>query len=265
MKLLQSDKKRKIIAAEASQGRGRGGYAGWNTRNLNQLFTDENENDPNVQSIQIEIKMTGYRNDAHIPNTAIIFANAFEKMDNFKAMGILPAPDEDDINLVDRAYAKLSDIFYSNIGNAIFKAGKFVVSEFYNDEIELVKSKNPVKKLSLNKLIKKIQGGSPKQPSRSWVFNAVKLYVETKELETTVQTYGQLPISHKILLFPIHDRNTKLQLIHEAVKNKYTVVELKNRIAELMAVAKPEIELPKSLLQVVKNPDLLFSDNYALD
>ncbi|MBW2663538.1 MAG: ParB N-terminal domain-containing protein, partial [Deltaproteobacteria bacterium] len=84
MKLLQSDKKRKIIAAEASQGRGRGGYAGWNTGNLNQLFTDENENDPNVQSIQIEIKMTGYRNDAQVPNTAIIFADAFEKMDNFK-------------------------------------------------------------------------------------------------------------------------------------------------------------------------------------
>lgn len=265
MRLLQSDKKRKIIAAEASQGHGHGGYAGWDIRNLNQLFTDENENDPNVQSVQIEIKMTGYRNDAHIPNTSGIFADAFKKMDNFKAIGILPAPDEDDIDLVDRAYAELSDIFYSNIGNAIFKAGEFIVSEFYNNEIELVKSKNPVKKQSLNKLIKKIQGDSHKQLSRSWIFNAVKLYVETKELETTVQTYGQLPISHKILLFPIHNSSTKLQLIHEAVENKCTVVELKNRITELMAVAKPEIEAPKSLLQVVKNPDLLFSDNYALD
>ena len=265
MELLQSNRERKIIAAEASQGHGHGGYAGCDERNLNQLFTYKNENAPNVQSVQIEIKMTGYRNDAQVANTAGIFANAFEKMDNFKEIGILPAPDENDTDLVDRAYAELSDIFYSNIGNAIFKAGEFIVSEFYNNEIELVKSKNPVKKLSLNKLIKKIQGDSNKQLSRSWIFNAVKLYVETKELETTVQTYGQLPISHKILLFPIHNRSTKLQLIHEAVENKCTVVELKNRIAELMAVAKPEIEAPKSLLQVVKNPDLLFSDNYALD
>ena len=84
MKLLQSDKERKIIAAEASQGHDRGGYAGWDKRNLNQLFTDEN--DPKVQSIQIEIKMTGYRNDVQVPSTARIFADAFETMDNFKAI-----------------------------------------------------------------------------------------------------------------------------------------------------------------------------------
>ena len=263
IELLHSD----IIAAEALPRRNRRSYAGWDRRNLNQLFTERNDNDTDVQSVQIEIKWTGYRETANIQNTAGIFAEAFAKMDSFKAMEILPISTVEpvsDIDLVDRAYEKLSEIFYSNVGNAIYEAGKFIVKEFYSDEIELVKSHSPVKELSLNQLIKKIQGSSHKQPSRSWIFNAVKLYAETKELGITVQTYGQLPVSHKILLFSVHNRDKKIQLIRETAENKYTVVALKNRIAELMVAEKPKIEAPKSLLQVVKNPDLLFSDDYAL-
>ncbi len=47
-------------------------YVGWSKRNLNQLFTPRNKeyNDPKVESIQLEIKYSGFRDKKNIENTA---------------------------------------------------------------------------------------------------------------------------------------------------------------------------------------------------
>ena len=252
-------------------------YCGHSDLLMNQWFRLNKYELKDVESVQLEFKEKGIRRDNDLDKAAQNIANALSELLNLKIHGgqttdetknLLPIKEvigetKSDTALVDKAYAKISDIFYSHAGDAAFEVGEFIVREFFNNEIELVKSQSPVKELSLNQLINKIQSSYHKQPSRSWVLQAVKLYVETRELETTVQTYGQLLISHKILLFPIRNRDTKIQLIQETVQNRYTVVDLKNRIAELMTAEKPKIEAPKSLLQVVTNPDLLFSDNYA--
>ena len=175
-----------------------------------------------------------------------------------------------EMNLVEEAYRHLATIFSKHYENAMLDAGQYIIEKFYNGDMELARDNKPAKKASLRKLEALLKTKNPNSPSKSWLHYSIQLFVETneikeKELNTTVQTYGQLPVSHKILLFPIRNRDTKIKLIQETVQNNYTVVQLKDRIAELMSADNPKNEKRKSLLQMINNPDLLFSDSYLND
>ncbi len=275
-------------------------YCGHSTSLMNQWLRLKGYKLPNAQSIQLEFKEEGIRTDEDLEAASHNIAKALSELVDFKyhveqptmeaveseqsgeeiatniqaeQLEIIDIPVETEpaeMKLVEEAYHHLATIFSKHYENAMFEAGQYIIEKFYSGDIELAKDNKPAKKASLRKLEDLLKIKNPNSPSKSWLHYSIQLFVETNEikeneLNTTVQTYGQLPVSHKILLFPVRTRDTKIELIQETVQNNYTYVQLKNRIAELKTADKSKIENRKSLLQIINNPDLLFSDNYADD
>jgi len=99
------------------------------------------------------------------------------------------------------------------------------------------------------------------QPSKSWVYNAVNLVVQSHDFKG-FQTYGNLNLSHKIVLLPIKDRGLKEELIQEIAEKELTVKESKERIANLKGNNNGSNGL-KKLPQIIQKPHVLFSDDYS--
>ena len=78
IKILNPNGHRSIKAVLAREN---SDYAGWDRRNVNQLFTPRNNDDSRVQSIQLEIKCKEFRDTAsNIEKTADILSNALSKL-----------------------------------------------------------------------------------------------------------------------------------------------------------------------------------------
>lgn len=172
-----------------------------------------------------------------------------------------------DIALVEKAQQKLSDIISQHYGNAMLEAGKYIIDEFFGGDYDLARSGKPVKEKSLRQMIKQMRQRNPSGPSRSWIYHAVQLSVEHQDL-MDVQTYGQLDLSKKILLLPLHNLEKKKELIEETVENDLSVRELKERIAEVKE--EDEEDRPqktkstaKLLKEAIGKPDRLFSEEFS--
>lgn len=178
------------------------------------------------------------------------------------AVAILPEETLPDTPMVKRAYQTLTDIFTRHYQDALLEAGRYIVKEFYGGNIELVKANKPTKGQSLNQLIKKFQNRDAGSPSRSWIYNAVSMVVDEAvfgDVQTYGQMYGQLELSHKIVLLPINDVEQKKKFIEETVSKNYTVRQLKDRIAEQKTKKGRSIGLNR----VISKPGLLFSPNFS--
>jgi hypothetical protein len=110
-------------------------------------------------------------------------------------------------------------------------AGRYLVQKFYDDNYDLARRGKKVKKESLNQLIKKLQENSGDAPSKTWIYDAVKLAVDQHDYEN-FRTYGNLGHSQKLLLTHVKDGDKKKALIEEAVEKNYTVVDLRKRIRQ---------------------------------
>ena len=240
-----------------------GDYCGWDINNMNQLFQRKKYKDEAVQSFQIEIRKTGFRDEpGNVEKAADAIGEALlhligEKVE-VPAGAILPAEQEADDKLVKTAFHQLFNIFSKHLENAMIDAGRYIIKEFYNDDIELARNKKAVKEKSLLQLYYRLQADENGGPSKSWIYNAVKLVIQNKDLGN-FQTSGNLRISHKVELLRIDDLNTKKQLIEEVVENGLTVAQLREKITELKG--KPATSLP----QIISRPEVLFNgDHQAL-
>jgi len=149
-------------------------YCGWDIKNMNQLFrfgAYKDYQDPNVQSFQLELRMTGCRDtDESLESTARNLAKAIsallqpaekvtepavenelpvekslvheKKTDPNDIKGTIPNDIKGTIDvgttvydpLVETAYKKLSNIFSKNYEQALMEAGQYLVRTFYGDE-----------------------------------------------------------------------------------------------------------------------------------
>jgi hypothetical protein len=86
------------------------------------------------------------------------------------------------------------------------QAGDFIIERFYGREPERVIEKKPVLKESLFSLIKELQNGKNKVPSKSWFYNARDLAAHEQIFKTRgFQIFGNLGHSHKLALLPVRD------------------------------------------------------------
>lgn len=88
-----------------------------------------------------------------------------------------------DLELVDKAYEDLSQIFSNHLENAMQEAGKYLIKEFYDDNIELAREKKSPKDESLNQLIKRLQNRSAASPSKSWIYQSIGLVIQEHDME----------------------------------------------------------------------------------
>lgn len=172
--------------------------------------------------------------------------------------------------LVDKAYVKISDIFRNSFKDAIVEVGAYLINEFFDGDYKrakTLKQQLPEKeKKTLNEdqlmkadsffaLTKKFSYGDMGSPSKSWLYNAVKLAVQDHDLKDTPD-YELLNVSKRILLFPLKDNKLKTKYIQKIAPHEVTITKAK----EILPIKKTSSR--KGFPYFIKHPDLLFSKEF---
>jgi len=144
----------------------------------------------------------------------------------------LPKEETVDHELVKEAYEKLNGIVREHIMMAMLEAGQYIIEKFYGDNYDNARKNKKVKIRSLNELINQFHENSGGSPSKTWIYDAVKLAVDNHDYKEN-SAYGKIGHSHKVALTHVKDEETKKKLIEETAKQQYSVVKLKERIREL--------------------------------
>jgi hypothetical protein len=197
---------------------------------------------PNVQSLQLEIKYAGFRNnDAEADKTAGIIEKALREH-----LGInppVPATQDDnaveakpeekvDEELVEQAFQKISEIFGKHYYNAMEEVGNYLIETFYGGDFKRAEERRALKEQSFLQLVSKIQGNSDNKPSKTWLYNARDLAVDIYNFKDGIPAYMKLGHSHRVILTNVRDKGIKVKFIEEAYANNYTVARLRERINE---------------------------------
>jgi hypothetical protein len=173
--------------------------------------------------------------------------------------------DEED-PLVADAFEFLKNSFRSHFHEAMLEAGRYLVEKFYENNYEWARQgKKPKKKGSLNKLIERLQANSGDAPSKTWIYDAVKLAADEHfyELEggTIFRAYGKLGHSQKLRIAYVKQPEIKEKLIEEIADKQEPLTDrvLRERIA------KEKEKIPKkkrslSILQAIKSHKKLMAD-----
>jgi len=111
----------------------------------------------------------------------------------------------------------------------MYEIGEYLISEFYDNDYELAKQKKPAKAKCFARVIDTLRANGEKKPSRSWLHNAIDLMVDKKAVGDFL-SYGNLPLSHKVLLFPINDLEEKKIYAEEAYTGNLTVSQFRDLI-----------------------------------
>jgi len=259
-------------------------YRGWAKDNMNQWFRQEKKyNDlDKVQSVQLEFSGGKRRKDL-VEQTAKSISTALSALvrpvvdDTEKEVVTEPieveiVEENPDIALVDRAYTKLAEIFSRHFGNALLEAGEYIFKTFYSSDIQAVRSKNPLKPQSYNRLRERLNQSDDVVPSRSWLNNAVNLHIDNLEIKKltskdtdTVHTYGQLTAHHKIQILRLDKQKDKIKFINKTINKKtnkrLSVLKLKEAIDKHL----DHESKPPGLVQLIHRPEKLFSkDNSGM-
>lgn len=230
-------------------------YCGHSEDNLNQLFNLKDHIgyfDPDVRSVQLEIKARVLRgNEEQALKTGDQLAKALKKFVEMNSKWakneILPSPvmlvrsqvnrsvaeASHDEKLVSETYEYLKGVVQRHFHRAMLEAGTYIVEKFFDGDFKRATNpRNATKIHSLNELIRRLQGNDGHGPSKTWVYNAVKLAVDERQFRG-FSVYGKLGLSHKVYLTHVKNLDAKRQLIQEAVENSYTVAQTRSRIAEV--------------------------------
>ena len=258
-------------------------YAGHDKYNLNQCFVERPNGvlDPKIQSFQVEIKNSSFRdNDESIKNTASRLAAAIGKL-----TGVLPiveVEEADDIGKevilipeqekpvlppeIIEAADKIIEIFQNSLASGLIEVGDMLLKEFYNNDFAAVRNRDKSKDdPSILQIHREIETRGVTSVSKSWLYNAIYVAADSKYIESRkdffdFHTYGSLPASHKVLLERVKDDAKRKAFIVEYGNKKYSFIDLKNMI-------RGEGNLPSSskqvtLLKAANNPAKLFSGDY---
>lgn len=255
--LSANGNRNKVSGALAKEG---SYYCGNDTNTMTQYFR-ENYPLSEVESIQLEIKYTGFRESKDITSTAEAFSDALSKLIAPKELQKMEEshPDEE---LVTRARSKLSEIFSLHFEKAMMEAGQYLIDEFYGGDIEKARKKEPVKGKSFFQLISQLHPKENGGPSKTWVYDAINIVVAEQDL-SDFPTYGNIGLSQKKLLLPVDDRQLKEKLIEEISQKGLTVAELREEIAKTKKVGVHSTESKPSLTRAISNPQVLFSEEYS--
>lgn len=259
-------------------------YAGWDKRNLNQLLPKRSNGilDPTVQSIQLELKFTGLRDDENIESTACRLAQAIKQLPGIvtvqaqgagvgKELASIFNQDEIVVNReITRAADAIIEIVQNSLASGLIEVGNMLLKQFYGNDYQAARDRkksngNP----SILQIHSELKSKGITSISQSWLYNAIKVaadsnYIKGRQDFFDLQTYVNLSASHKVLLESVRDDERKRTLIIEAGKDNCSFIELKNKITELKALNGPEPGKQKraSVLQVAANPSKLFSSEY---
>ena len=172
--------------------------------------------------------------------------------------------------LVNEAYDKITMTFAEYYHKAIFEVGDYLVKIFFDGDFDRARTLKQklsdkdkkalnddqlIKEESFHQLTKKFYHGDMGTPSKTWLYNAVKLAVQDHEFKENGE-YKLMNVSKKILLFPYEDRNKKLKLIAKISPKLVTVTEAKKLLPPSARSTR------RGIPYYISNPDKLYSKSF---
>jgi hypothetical protein len=132
-------------------------------------------------------------------------------------------------SLITKAVQDISDILGRTVKSAQVEVGEYILREFYEDDIELYRSKNPTKDVSLNALLEKCD--TFELPvKKTFLQNSISVACVIKELGKGNNEFLSLPPSHKVALLPVEDQERLKVLSKRAAEEKMTVRQLREEV-----------------------------------
>ena len=282
-------------------------YRGRNEERMNQWFMNQGYTHEQVESIQLEIRYKGFREDAEqCQNTARIITDAISATLEIKPIVMEEAvletqlveqttsnriatentvPKEvpvlvqvikpeivqnDEDPLVADAFEYLKNSFRQHFHEAMLEAGRYLVDKFYDKDYDWArKGKKPKKKRSLNKLIERLQANSGCAPSKTWIYDAVRLAVDDHfynvEGGRFFRAYGKLGHSQKLRIAYVNKPEIKEKFIAEIADQEepFTDKVLRERIAE-SKLRKPKKKRVPSIFEKINNSDKSVIEHFTI-
>lgn len=231
--------------------------------NLNQLFKKRYP-DNNVISFQLEIRKKGYRdNKENAEIAAIKIAAAIKNLAEGELAVEAELVKEDEKrpieqDKVDKAVVYIlnayQDAFISTV-NSMVSVGNYLIDTFFNSNYKNASNpRNVAGDASIRQIHKQLREeiGSP---SKSWVYNAIKVSVDSHRFEQeNFHTYGNLSISQRVkIAYYDGDMAEKKELAQLSYDKKWSVRDLTNEIKAREFDKKPVHEQLVSLLASPKD------------
>jgi len=175
---------------------------------------------------------------------------------------VIEAADEE---LADQAYQTIHEILVDAekaVDGAMHKIGDYLMKAFYDADIDKARRKESTHEESLNQLIKKMRGDSNHGKSKTYLYNAVNLIVQRNDIESkggkkVFHTYGNLPLSHKVVLLPVENIKDKVDLINQIEDKKLSVRALEQCKQKLIAQ-----KTENTLSSLLDSPGKLFTEEF---
>jgi hypothetical protein len=130
-----------------------------------------------------------------------------------------------DRELVDRAVEHIRSVLSGTVSKGMEEVGKYLLSEFYDDDPELYFSTAPTKHASLRLLVERCE--SMDLPvGRTFLANALRMAAVGKGLPRGA-SFAQLPPSHRVELLRVRSPDKVERLAAKAVGSKLSVQKLR--------------------------------------
>ena len=155
-------------------------------------------------------------------------------------------PEVADDKKIDEAVKFINEKANETIYKGSIEIGEYILKEFFENDIELARSKNPRKEASFNKLCER--GDLNVQPNRLGIMIRVasqERFLTEKEIDTSGLSY-----THKASLVKIQDDKKKIKLIKQCLDNKWTTRELDKQINNTLK--KLQSGKDSSIIQITK-------------
>jgi len=131
-------------------------------------------------------------------------------------------------DLVSKAKEEINKILTNHLGAAAYEVAKYLLINFFgNDVVSFKKRKTLASHKSFQQLLSEIGGETGK--SKSWIYDAINLYLDMKELGNS-NAYKAISISHRTLLLRV-DIDKKRELAEIFFNKKMTYEEAKGLVA----------------------------------
>ena len=155
-------------------------------------------------------------------------------------------PEVVDDKKIDQAVTFINETANKTIYKGSIEIGEYILKEFFENDIELARSKNPRKDASFNKLCEREDLNI--HPNRLGIMIRVasqERFLTEKEVDTSALSY-----THKASLVKIQDDNKKIKLINKCIDNKWTTRELDDQINK--TVKKIQSDRDSSIIQITR-------------
>ncbi len=136
-----------------------------------------------------------------------------------------------DKKLVEEAVEWIKQTAVEPAKKAMVEVGEYILKKFFQDDVELAKSKNPFKNASFRALADRC--GTPHFPlSKTWLNNAVGVAMMSRQLPQPTAAFKQLPSSAQERLLSLKDPDRVEKVAKKAIESGFTIVELRTAVRQ---------------------------------